>query len=223
MPSNQAYNGIVTTGLDLPFKTRWNSTFQYTSMRQNDPFMPFTINPGINRLGTFRQPRRAAGIEPERRSQYASVQHQCDHAVDAGMAHHAPLPVLRQRQPDARTADAELCGRRLLGDRSRDRRCPAGAVDGLHQAERQRGIPMAPRQMGDARQQLRLGAVGPHPPRRQRHQRIHRSRHRGLQDATTWRRCEPARSIRSGATTITTAWRWREILTTPPPTTAPAP
>lgn len=47
MPSNQAYNGVATTGVDLPFKTRWNSTFQYTTMRQNDPFMPFTDNPNI--------------------------------------------------------------------------------------------------------------------------------------------------------------------------------
>ena len=44
-PNNQAYNGVVTTGLDLPMKTRWNSTLQYTTMRQNDPFIPFTINP----------------------------------------------------------------------------------------------------------------------------------------------------------------------------------
>jgi MtrB/PioB family decaheme-associated outer membrane protein len=46
-PSNQAYNGIVTTGVDLPMKTRWNSTLQYTSMQQNDPFIPYTITPGI--------------------------------------------------------------------------------------------------------------------------------------------------------------------------------
>jgi MtrB/PioB family decaheme-associated outer membrane protein len=47
MPSNQAYNGIVTTGLDLPMKTRWNSTFQYTSMRQDEQFLPYTITPEI--------------------------------------------------------------------------------------------------------------------------------------------------------------------------------
>lgn len=47
MPSNQAYNTGVTTGIDLPFKTRWNSTFQYTTMRQNEAFMPFTVNPNI--------------------------------------------------------------------------------------------------------------------------------------------------------------------------------
>jgi len=47
MPSNQAYNGIVNTGVDLPMKSRWNSTFQYTSMRQNEQFIPYTITPGI--------------------------------------------------------------------------------------------------------------------------------------------------------------------------------
>ncbi|HEY0328269.1 MAG TPA: MtrB/PioB family decaheme-associated outer membrane protein [Rhodopseudomonas sp.] len=46
-PSNQAYNTAVTSGVDLPFKTRWNSTLQFTTMRQNDDFMPFTINPSI--------------------------------------------------------------------------------------------------------------------------------------------------------------------------------
>ncbi|WP_041802888.1 MtrB/PioB family decaheme-associated outer membrane protein [Rhodopseudomonas palustris] len=47
MPSNQAYNTTVTSGVDLPFKTRWNSTIQYTTMRQNEQFMPFTVNPNI--------------------------------------------------------------------------------------------------------------------------------------------------------------------------------
>jgi len=46
-PSNQAYNTSVTSGVDLPFKSRWNSTLQYTTMRQNDPFMPLTANPAI--------------------------------------------------------------------------------------------------------------------------------------------------------------------------------
>lgn len=46
-PSNQAYSGIVNTGVDLPMKTRWNSTLQYTSMRQNDQFQPYTDTPGI--------------------------------------------------------------------------------------------------------------------------------------------------------------------------------
>lgn len=47
MPSNQAYNTTATSGVDLPFKTRWNSTLQYTAMRQNEPFMPFTANSSI--------------------------------------------------------------------------------------------------------------------------------------------------------------------------------
>ena len=62
MPSNQAYNGIVTTGVDLPIKSRWNSTLQYTSMRQNEPFMPFTSNTNLNLFGTINRrlgPRRA--------------------------------------------------------------------------------------------------------------------------------------------------------------------
>ncbi|KIZ36317.1 MULTISPECIES: MtrB/PioB family decaheme-associated outer membrane protein [Rhodopseudomonas] len=46
-PSNEAYNAVVTSGIDLPRKARWNSTLQYTTMRQNDPFMPFTSNTNI--------------------------------------------------------------------------------------------------------------------------------------------------------------------------------
>jgi MtrB/PioB family decaheme-associated outer membrane protein len=46
-PSNQAYSGIINTGVDLPMKSRWNSTLQYTSMRQNEQFQPFTATQGI--------------------------------------------------------------------------------------------------------------------------------------------------------------------------------
>jgi MtrB/PioB family decaheme-associated outer membrane protein len=48
MPSNQAYNSTMTSGVDLPLKTRWNSTFQYMTMRQNEAFIPNTINTAIN-------------------------------------------------------------------------------------------------------------------------------------------------------------------------------
>ncbi|MCG6206507.1 MtrB/PioB family decaheme-associated outer membrane protein [Rhodopseudomonas sp. HC1] len=47
MPSNEAYNSTVTSGIDLPWKSRWNSTVQYTTMRQNDPFIPFTSNVNV--------------------------------------------------------------------------------------------------------------------------------------------------------------------------------
>ena len=44
-PSNQA-NGMSTTiGADLPFNTRYMGTVAYTNMRQNDPFLPFTLTP----------------------------------------------------------------------------------------------------------------------------------------------------------------------------------
>lgn len=50
MPSNQAYTASVTSGVDLPWRTRWNNTVQYTSMRQNEPFIPNTINGSMNNV-----------------------------------------------------------------------------------------------------------------------------------------------------------------------------
>ena len=43
-PSNQSYTGNLTSGVDLPFSSRWTSTVQYSTNRQNDPFMDFTSN-----------------------------------------------------------------------------------------------------------------------------------------------------------------------------------
>jgi len=58
MPSNQAYTGNVTSGIDLPWNTRWMNTVQYTSMRQDDPFIPSTITP----LGSLTNPAGLAAI-----------------------------------------------------------------------------------------------------------------------------------------------------------------
>ncbi|NJL50261.1 MAG: MtrB/PioB family decaheme-associated outer membrane protein [Blastochloris sp.] len=44
-PDNQAYNFAATAGVDLPNKSRYMGTVSYTMMRQDDPFIPFTINP----------------------------------------------------------------------------------------------------------------------------------------------------------------------------------
>jgi hypothetical protein len=38
MPSNQAYTVNLTSGIDLPFHSRFMNTVQYTTMRQDDPF-----------------------------------------------------------------------------------------------------------------------------------------------------------------------------------------
>jgi MtrB/PioB family decaheme-associated outer membrane protein len=46
MPSNQAYTANLTSGIDLPFQSRFMNTVQYTAMRQDDPFQPFTVNTG---------------------------------------------------------------------------------------------------------------------------------------------------------------------------------
>ncbi|WP_291560501.1 MtrB/PioB family outer membrane beta-barrel protein [Bradyrhizobium sp.] len=47
-PSNQM-NGITGTfGADLPVNSRYMGTVSYSGMRQNDQFLPFTINPGVN-------------------------------------------------------------------------------------------------------------------------------------------------------------------------------
>ncbi len=45
-PPNNQMNGVAgTLGADLPFKSRYMGTVSYTGMRQNDAFLPFSINP----------------------------------------------------------------------------------------------------------------------------------------------------------------------------------
>ncbi|BBF92407.1 MtrB/PioB family decaheme-associated outer membrane protein [Blastochloris tepida] len=46
-PDNQAYNFGATAGIDLPNKSRYMGTVSYTMMRQDDPFIPYTINPNV--------------------------------------------------------------------------------------------------------------------------------------------------------------------------------
>jgi MtrB/PioB family decaheme-associated outer membrane protein len=56
MPSNQAYSGNITSGIDLPFSSRFMNTVQYTTMRQDEPFMPMTIATGSTTLNTYNSP-----------------------------------------------------------------------------------------------------------------------------------------------------------------------
>jgi len=44
-PDNQANAFSGTVGVDLPLKSRYMATASYEQMRQNQPFLPFTINP----------------------------------------------------------------------------------------------------------------------------------------------------------------------------------
>ena len=46
-PSNQADAFTATLGADLPSKSRYMGTLSYTMMRQNQDFLPFTVNPGL--------------------------------------------------------------------------------------------------------------------------------------------------------------------------------
>jgi MtrB/PioB family decaheme-associated outer membrane protein len=46
-PSNQANAFTATLGADLPAKSRYMGTLSYTMMRQNQNFLPFTINPNL--------------------------------------------------------------------------------------------------------------------------------------------------------------------------------
>ncbi len=48
-PPNNQMNGVTGTfGADLPLNSRYMGTLSYSGMRQNDQFLPFTINPGVN-------------------------------------------------------------------------------------------------------------------------------------------------------------------------------
>jgi Putative outer membrane beta-barrel porin, MtrB/PioB len=44
-PNNQANGASTTTGVDLPFNSRYMGTVAYTNMRQNQAFQPFTLTP----------------------------------------------------------------------------------------------------------------------------------------------------------------------------------
>jgi MtrB/PioB family decaheme-associated outer membrane protein len=44
-PNNQANGASMTAGVDLPYNSRYMGTVAYTNMRQNQPFLPFTLTP----------------------------------------------------------------------------------------------------------------------------------------------------------------------------------
>jgi MtrB/PioB family decaheme-associated outer membrane protein len=46
-PDNQAHSFSATTGVGLPFNSRYMGTFQYTWMTQDEAFLPSTINPAL--------------------------------------------------------------------------------------------------------------------------------------------------------------------------------
>ncbi|MCF1503507.1 MtrB/PioB family decaheme-associated outer membrane protein [Afifella sp. H1R] len=49
-PDNEAYSLGVTTGVDLPWKSRYMGTVSYTTMEQTDTLIPYTINPNAPAL-----------------------------------------------------------------------------------------------------------------------------------------------------------------------------
>lgn len=53
-PSNLAQTFTVAGGLNLPFRTRFNSTLSYSKRTQNEPFLPYTSNTALTdpRLAT---------------------------------------------------------------------------------------------------------------------------------------------------------------------------
>ena len=46
-PSNNSNGFTATLGADLPAKSRYMGTVSYTMMRQNDAFLPYTLNPTV--------------------------------------------------------------------------------------------------------------------------------------------------------------------------------
>ena len=46
-PDNQANMFTGTIGADLPLNSRYMGTVSYNMMRQNDAYLPFTVNPGL--------------------------------------------------------------------------------------------------------------------------------------------------------------------------------
>jgi MtrB/PioB family decaheme-associated outer membrane protein len=52
-PDNHAHRMTLSGGIDLPFDSRYVGTYSYSIMRQNEAFMPFTINPTILSSGAI--------------------------------------------------------------------------------------------------------------------------------------------------------------------------
>ena len=55
-PDNQANMFTGTIGADLPLNSRYMGTVSYNMMRQNDAYLPFTVNPGLARSSTASRP-----------------------------------------------------------------------------------------------------------------------------------------------------------------------
>lgn len=62
MPDNQANAFTGTFGVELPFKSRYMSTISYEMMRQNQAFLPFTINPNTGALINGANPASTAAL-----------------------------------------------------------------------------------------------------------------------------------------------------------------
>ncbi|MBT3071077.1 MtrB/PioB family outer membrane beta-barrel protein [Rhodomicrobium sp. Az07] len=62
MPSNEAYTGNMTAGIDLPFRSRFMNTVQYTTMRQNDPFQDPSVNTGLTLSQNAATPPAPVGL-----------------------------------------------------------------------------------------------------------------------------------------------------------------
>jgi MtrB/PioB family decaheme-associated outer membrane protein len=61
-PDNQANMFTGTVGAELPFKSRYMATVSYETMRQNQAFLPFTINPNTGVLINGQNPASTSAL-----------------------------------------------------------------------------------------------------------------------------------------------------------------
>jgi MtrB/PioB family decaheme-associated outer membrane protein len=61
-PDNQANTFTGTLGVELPFKSRYMGTVSYEAMRQNQAFLPFTINPNAGVLINGQNPASVSAL-----------------------------------------------------------------------------------------------------------------------------------------------------------------
>jgi len=61
-PDNQANTVTGTMGLELPLKSRYMATVSYETMRQNQAFLPFTINPNTGVLINGQNPASLSAL-----------------------------------------------------------------------------------------------------------------------------------------------------------------
>ena len=175
-PDNQANGFSATLGADLPMKSRYVGTVSYNMMRQNQSFLPFTVNTALAGVPMLPAPSLNGSVNtlmsnnvfttqitPELKSKLSYRYYDYDNQTPELFFSNWVL------------TDATLAGA------TRSLRAGAEHLDFLHQAERWRGIELASDPDMEPWRRLWLRALRLDSRRRQRNQRKFRQGLRRLE------------------------------------------